>query len=81
MEKRTLKVLETVVNEYIRSGEPVGSKLVQEKLDMKVSSATIRNESGFIFINLFFYTPHYRENVILHLRLRFLIGPVLIYPD
>lgn len=48
MEKRTLKVLETVVDEYIRSGEPVGSKLVQEKLDMKVSSATIRNEMAML---------------------------------
>lgn len=48
MEKRTLKILETVVDEYIRSGEPVGSKLVQEKLDMKVSSATIRNEMAML---------------------------------
>ncbi len=48
MEKRTLKILETVVDEYIRSGEPVGSKLVQEKLDTKVSSATIRNEMAML---------------------------------
>lgn len=48
MEKRTLKILETVVDEYIRSGEPVGSKLVQEKLDTKVSSATIRNEMAIL---------------------------------
>lgn len=48
MEKRTLKVLETVVDEYIRSGEPIGSRLVQEKLDMKVSSATIRNEMAML---------------------------------
>ncbi len=51
MEKRTLKILETVVDEYIVSGEPVGSKLVQEKLDamsLKVSSATIRNEMAML---------------------------------
>lgn len=48
MEKRTLKILETVVDEYIRSGEPIGSKLVQEKLGMKVSSATIRNEMAML---------------------------------
>ena len=48
MEKRTLKILETVVDEYIRSGEPVGSKLVQEKLDTKISSATIRNEMAML---------------------------------
>lgn len=48
MEKRALKILETVVDEYIRSGEPVGSKTVQEKLGLKVSSATIRNEMAML---------------------------------
>ncbi|MCM1298067.1 MAG: heat-inducible transcriptional repressor HrcA [Firmicutes bacterium] len=48
MEKRTLKILETVVDEYIRSGEPVGSKTVQEKLEPKVSSATIRGEMAML---------------------------------
>ncbi len=48
MEKRSLKILETVVDEYIRTGEPVGSKTVQEKLTLKVSSATIRNEMAML---------------------------------
>lgn len=58
MEKRTLKILETVVDEYIRSGEPIGSKLVQEKLDMKVSSATIRNEMAMLEQLGFLEHPH-----------------------
>ncbi len=44
MENRTLKILETIVDEYIRTGEAVGSKLIAEKLNNTVSSATIRNE-------------------------------------
>jgi len=44
MENRAYKILETIVDEYIRTGEPIGSKAVQEMLDIKVSSATIRNE-------------------------------------
>lgn len=44
MENRAYKILETIVDEYIRTGEPIGSKAVQELLDIKVSSATIRNE-------------------------------------
>lgn len=48
MEKRALKILETVVDEFIRTGEPVGSKTVQEKLSMKISSATIRNEMAML---------------------------------
>lgn len=44
MEKRTLKILEAIVDEYIRTGEAVGSKLIAERLGNTVSSATIRNE-------------------------------------
>ncbi len=44
MENRTLRILEAIVDEYIRTGEAVGSKLIAEKLDNAVSSATIRNE-------------------------------------
>lgn len=44
MENRTLRILEIVVDEYIRTGEAVGSKLIAERLNNTVSSATIRNE-------------------------------------
>jgi heat-inducible transcriptional repressor len=44
MEKRAYKILDIIVDEYIRTGEPIGSKTVQELLDVKVSSATVRNE-------------------------------------
>lgn len=44
MERRAYKILDTIVDEYIRTGEPIGSKAVQELLDIQVSSATIRNE-------------------------------------
>ncbi len=44
MENRSLKILEAIVDEYIRTGEAVGSKLIAAKLDNAVSSATIRNE-------------------------------------
>ena len=44
MERRAYKILDTIVDEYIRTGERIGSKAVQELLDIQVSSATIRNE-------------------------------------
>jgi heat-inducible transcriptional repressor len=47
LDARKRAVLTVVVDEYIRSGDPVGSKLVQQKLEllgMNVSSATIRND-------------------------------------
>lgn len=44
MDSRKLKVLAAVVDEYIKTGEPVGSKTIAQNLDIKVSSATIRND-------------------------------------
>ena len=38
-----MKILAAIVDEYIRTGEPVGSKALAEKPDISVSSATIRN--------------------------------------
>ncbi len=42
--ERTIKILKTIVEEYISSGEPVGSKLVCGALDFSVSPATVRSE-------------------------------------
>ncbi len=42
--ERKMKVLEAVVESYIRTGEPVGSKSVCDILDFNVSSATVRND-------------------------------------
>ncbi len=41
---RKLAVLRAVVEEYVRSGEPVGSETIAERAALGVSSATIRNE-------------------------------------
>lgn len=41
---RKLKILQAVIEAYIQTGEPVGSKTLCQALDVSVSSATIRNE-------------------------------------
>lgn len=41
---RKAEVLRAVVEEYVRTGEPVGSETVAERSGLGVSSATIRNE-------------------------------------
>ncbi len=41
---RKLVVLRAVIEEYVRSGEPVGSETISERSGLGVSSATIRNE-------------------------------------
>ena len=42
--ERKKKVLRSVVDLYIRTAEPVGSKAIAALPDMNYSSATIRNE-------------------------------------
>ena len=42
--ERKLKILKAIVEEYIRSGEPVGSKVLCSTLGFPISSATVRNE-------------------------------------
>ncbi len=42
--ERKRKILKAIVEEYVKSGEPVGSKLLVNTLGFPVSSATIRNE-------------------------------------
>jgi heat-inducible transcriptional repressor len=42
--QRKVDVLRAVVEEYVRTGEPVGSETIAERSGLGVSSATIRNE-------------------------------------
>ena len=44
LDKRKQKILAAVVEQYIATGEPIGSKALCKMLDISVSSATIRNE-------------------------------------
>ncbi len=58
MEARAMKILAAIVDEYIRTGEPVGSKALVEKLDITVSSATIRNEMAALEKSGYLEHPH-----------------------
>ena len=42
--ERKQKILTAIIDSYIQTGEPVGSKALVEMLGNAVSSATIRNE-------------------------------------
>ncbi|MCL2357809.1 MAG: heat-inducible transcriptional repressor HrcA [Defluviitaleaceae bacterium] len=41
---RKFKILQAIVNDYIETAEPVGSRTIAKKYGLGVSSATIRNE-------------------------------------
>lgn len=48
IDERKRRILQAIVDEYIRTGEPVGSHSVLARLNMNVSSATIRNDMAFL---------------------------------
>ncbi len=56
MDSRKLKILQAVVDEYIVSGEPVGSKAIMAHV--KASSATIRNEMAELEKQGYLEQPH-----------------------
>ena len=56
--ERKQKILTAIIEAYIRTGEPVGSKMVVEKLDQAVSSATIRNEMADLAAMGYLEQPH-----------------------
>ncbi len=55
---RKKKVLRSVVDLYIRTAEPVGSKAIAELPDMNYSSATIRNEMAELTAMGYLEQPH-----------------------
>ncbi len=56
--ERKKKVLRSVVELYIRTAEPVGSKAIAELPDMNYSSATIRNEMAELTTMGYLEQPH-----------------------
>lgn len=58
MDERKLRILAAVVDEYIRTGEPVGSKAVSSRPDINVSSATIRNDMAALEQLGYLEQPH-----------------------
>ena len=56
--ERKKKVLRSVVDLYIRTAEPVGSKAIAELPDINYSSATIRNEMSDLTVMGYLEQPH-----------------------
>ncbi|AKX34397.1 heat-inducible transcription repressor [Spiroplasma litorale] len=46
--KRQDQILKAIIEEYIKTASPVGSKRIHEVIQIEISPATIRNESAFL---------------------------------
>lgn len=58
MDLRASRILAAIVDEYIKTGEPVGSKALAERPEIGVSSATIRNTMAALEQEGFLNHPH-----------------------
>lgn len=56
-ERRAL-ILRAVVEEYVRSGQPVGSKVIVRRYGLSVSPATVRNELAWLVESGYLVQPH-----------------------
>ena len=44
LDERKEKILKAIIQTYLETGEPVGSRTISKYSDLNLSSATIRNE-------------------------------------
>lgn len=58
LDDRPSRVLEALVEEYIRTGEPVSSRVILDRSGVEVSSATIRNDLAKLESYGFVAQPH-----------------------
>ena len=58
LDARKQKILAAVIEQYIETGEPIGSKNLLNALDFSVSSATIRNEMAALSEMGYLEQPH-----------------------
>ena len=58
LSERKEKILAAIVEHFIATGEPVGSKTLLEKSDLNVSSATVRNEMAELASMGYIEQPH-----------------------
>lgn len=58
LSERKQRILATMIESYIRTGEPIGSKALAQALDHAVSSATIRNEMAELTAMGYLTQPH-----------------------
>ncbi len=80
LDSRKLRVLSAIVDTYLATGEPVGSKLVAELLGKEVSPATVRNDMTALFDMGYIEQPHTSAGRIpSHLGLRVYIDRLVRY--
>lgn len=58
LDERKVKILKAIIKTYLETGEPVGSRTISKFTDLKLSSATIRNEMSDLEEMGYIIQPH-----------------------
>lgn len=58
LNERKIKILQAIINDYIQTAEPVGSRTIAKKYNLGISSATIRNEMSDLEEMGYIIQPH-----------------------
>ena len=58
LSERKLKILHAIIQNYLETGEPVGSRTISKYTDLNLSSATIRNEMADLEELGYILQPH-----------------------
>ncbi len=58
LDERKLKILKAIIQNYLETGEPVGSRTISKYTDLNLSSATIRNEMSDLEELGYIVQPH-----------------------
>lgn len=58
LDERKVTILKAIIKTYLETGEPVGSRTISKSLDIKLSSATIRNEMSDLEEMGYIIQPH-----------------------
>ena len=58
LDERKSKILKAIIQTYLETGEPVGSRTISKYTDLSLSSATIRNEMSDLEEQGYILQPH-----------------------
>ena len=58
LDERKSKILKAIIQTYLETGEPVGSRTISKYTDLNLSSATIRNEMSDLEEQGYILQPH-----------------------
>ena len=72
--ERKLTILKAIIQNYLETGEPVGSRTLSKYTDLNLSSATIRNEMADLEDLGYIFQPHFGRKDSFRQRLPLICG-------